>query len=235
MSIADRIFEDGIMEDENSRTDLNFGDRYYRGDDEQYCYNKTEDKFETINEKNEKMGRMKEEFMKEREETINAMHDIAQQPSINQLNNKMTKKTMQEKLKKQPEPIVETRKEALRRLYKENGLVEEDIYKDKRGFVIITRTGIDKIVSRNNITVAYEVINMDIEKGICVLRAAASMKVGNDVKNAMSFGEASNNNLMGGGKKFPVSMAEKRAMSRVVLKIAGFYEQGVFGQDEIVD
>jgi hypothetical protein len=235
MSIADRIFEDGIMEDENSRTDLNFGDRYYRGDDEQYCYNKTEDKFETINEKNEKMGRMKEEFMKEREETINAMHDIAQQPSINQLNNKMTKKTMQEKLKKQPDPIVETRKEALRRLYKENGLVEEDIYKDKRGFVIITRTGIDKIVSRNNITVAYEVITMDIEKGICVLRAAASMKVGNDVKNAMSFGEASNNNLMGGGKKFPVSMAEKRAMSRVVLKIAGFYEQGVFGQDEIVD
>ena len=234
MSIADRIFEDGMMADENSRTDLNFGG-IAQCDREQYCYNKTEDKFETINERNEKMGRMKEEFMKEREETINAMHDIAQQPSINQLNNKMTKKTMQEKLKKQPEPIVETRKEALRRLYKENGLVEEDIYKDKRGFVIITRTGIDKIVSRNNITVAYEVINMDIEKGICVLRAAASMKVGNDVKNAMSFGEASNNNLMGGGKKFPVSMAEKRAMSRVVLKIAGFYEQGVFGQDEIVD
>ena len=31
------------------------------------------------------------------------------------------KKTMQEKLRKQPEPVVETRKEALRRLYKENG------------------------------------------------------------------------------------------------------------------
>ncbi len=154
------------------------------------------------------------------------------------------KKTMQEKLRKQPEPVVETRKEALRRLYKENGLTEEDIYKDKRGFVIITRTGIDKIVSKNNITVAYEVINitvayevinMDVEKSICVLRAAATMKVGNDVRNAMSFGEASDANLMGGGKKFPVAMAEKRAMSRVVLKIAGFYEQGVFGQDEIVD
>ena len=93
----------------------------------------------------------------------------------------------------QNEPVVETRKEALRRLYKENGL------------------------------------------NICVLRAAATMKVGKDVRNAMSFGEASNENLMGGGKKFPVAMAEKRAMSRVVLKIAGFYEQGVFGQDEIVD
>tara|TARA_R100000781_G_scaffold19170_1_gene14795 strand:- start:600 stop:1151 length:552 start_codon:yes stop_codon:yes gene_type:complete len=182
------------------------------------------------------MGKMKEQFAQMQQETINAMHDIAQQPSINQLNNNnMTKKTMQEKLRKQPEPVVETRKEALRRLYKENGLTEEDIYKDKRGFIIITRTGIDKIVSKNNITVAYEVINMDTEKSICVLRAAASMKVGNEVRNAMSFGEASDSNLMGGGKKFPVAMAEKRAMSRVVLKIAGFYEQGVFGQDEVVD
>ena len=76
---------------------------------------------------------------------------------------------------------------------------------------------------------------MDVEKCICVLRAAATMKVGSEVKNAMSFGEASDNNLMGGGKKFPVAMAEKRAMSRVVLKIAGFYEQGAFGQDEMVD
>ena len=174
------------------------------------------------------MGRMKEEYMRD-------MYN-QQEELNNQLNNnQMTKKTMQEKLRKQPEPVVETRKEALRRLYKQNGLTEEDIYKDKRGFVIITRTGIDKIVSRNNITVAYEVINMDVEKCICVLRAAATMKVGNEVKNAMSFGEASDNNLMGGGKKFPVAMAEKRAMSRVVLKIAGFYEQGAFGQDEMVD
>ena len=83
------------------------------------------------------MGKMKEQFTQ-----------MQQEQSINQLNNNnMTKKTMQEKLRKQPEPVVETRKEALRRLYKENGLTEEDIYKDKRGFVIITRTGIDKIVS----------------------------------------------------------------------------------------
>ena len=122
------------------------------------------------------MGKMKEMHMKMQEE---------QQESINQLNNNNMSKKMREKLMKKPEPIVETRKEALRRLYTENGLTEEDIYKDKRGFVIITRTGIDKIVSRNSITVAYEVINMDVEKSICVLRAAATMKVGNEVKNAM--------------------------------------------------
>ncbi len=117
---------------------------------------------------------MKEQFAQMQQETINAMHDIAQQPSINQLNNNnMTKKTMQEKLRKQPEPVVETRKEALRRLYKENGLTEEDIYKDKRGFIIITRTGIDKIVSKNNITVAYEVINMDTEKVYMCIKSSS--------------------------------------------------------------
>ena len=157
------------------------------------------------------------------------------QQNINQLNNnKMSRKT--NKQEQQIETAPETREDALRRLFKENGLVKEDIYKDKRGFVIITRSGIDKIVSKKGITVAYEVITMDIEKNICVLRAAATMKVGkNEVRNMMSFGEASEANLMGGGKKFPVAMAEKRAMSRVVLKIAGFYEHGVFGQDEIVD
>jgi len=127
-------------------------------------------------------------------------------------------------------------KELLEKIYKEHNLEREDLYVDKRGFVIITRTGIDKIVSKQNIQVAYEVIKLD--KEMVVIKAVASMKTGRrdtDVRNMMSFGEASNENLMGGGKKFPVAMAEKRAMSRVVLKIAGFYEQGVFGQDEIVD
>lgn len=139
--------------------------------------------------------------------------------------------------------IKETKEETLKRLFIENGLVKEDVYKDKRGFVIITRTGIDKIVSKKNIVVAYEPVIM--QKDWVVMRATATMQTENkiyvkgkpqqELRNVMSFGEASEDNLMGGGKKFPVAMAEKRAMSRVVLKIAGFYEQGVFGQDEIVD
>ena len=63
----------------------------------------------------------------------------------------------------------ETRKDALRRLFEQNGLVQEDVYKDKRGFVIITRTGIE------------------------------------------------------------------RAKSRAVLMMTGFYEQGIYGQDEMMD
>ena len=167
------------------------------------------------------MGRMKEEFMQMQEQLI-----------TNQNNLKMKKVENGQDVV----DVKETKKETLRRVFKANGLVEEDVYKDKRGFVIITRTGIDKIVSNMNIQVAYEPVTMT--KEWVVIRATASMRTGSgeqDVRNMMSFGEASDDNLMGGAKKFPVAMAEKRAMSRVVLKIAGFYEQGVFGQDELAD
>ena len=200
-----------------------------------------------LTEKHINMSRIKKQLLEESYDNEMNMMDIDYdlmeyeynnyQPkeNTNQINNNnMTKKTMTEKLNGTAYKV-ETKKEALRRLYLENGLTEEDIYKDKRGFVIITRTGIDKIVSKQKITVAYEVISMDIEKGYCVLKAVASMTVNGEARNMMSFGESADNNLMGGGKKFPVAMAEKRAMSRVVLKIAGFYEQGVFGQDEMAD
>ena len=79
------------------------------------------------------MGKMKEMHMEMREQEQNQ--------NTNQLNNQMAKKTMQEKLTKQPEIVVETRTEALRRLYKENGLTAEDVHKDPRGFVTIKREG----------------------------------------------------------------------------------------------
>ena len=178
------------------------------------------------------MGKMKEEFMKTREQEIINQNQI----NMKKVNLEKEVETLTKDALKSVPKVKETRKDVLRRLFQENNLVEEDVYKDKRGFVIITRTGIDKIVSKQNIQVAYEVIKLD--KDMVVLKAVGSMKTGSgdtDVRNMMSFGEASDDNLMGGAKKFPVAMAEKRAMSRVVLKLTGFYEQGVFGQDEIVD
>jgi hypothetical protein len=129
----------------------------------------------------------------------------------------------------------ETKKETLRRLFKENGLVQEDVYKDKRGFVIITRTGIDKIISNRNINVAYEPIVM--EKDWVVMRCIADMVKGKQIGQTRveSFGESSKENTMGMAGKFPVAMAEKRAKSRAVLMLTGFYEQGVYGQDEMAD
>ena len=192
---------------------------------------------------------MKEEFMEMQEDMLTAEtgehllreHIYIQQQMKMQEQKQLITNQNNLKMKKVSEvkeavEVKETKEETLKRLFLANGLVKEDVYKDKRGFVIITRTGIDKIVSKQKIQVAYEPVTMT--KEWVVLRATASMKVGPseaDVRNVMTFGEASDDNLMGGGKKFPVAMAEKRAMSRAVLKLSGFYEQGVFGQDEIVD
>ncbi len=195
---------------------------------------------------------MKEEFMqmKLQEQDYEEMYEqemiiegFEQEQLITNKNNLKMKKVQEKEFgkailseKEKDQIVKETKEETLKRLFLANGLVKEDVYKDKRGFVIITRTGIDKIVSSMNIQVAYEPVTMT--KEWVVIRATASMRVGpaeTDIRNMMSFGEASDDNLMGGAKKFPVAMAEKRAMSRVVLKIAGFYEQGVFGQDELAD
>lgn len=156
--------------------------------------------------------------------------------STNQLNNKQMekKKTMTQKLSGDAYKP-ETKADILNRLFKENNLSKEDVHKDQRGFAIIKREGIDKIVSKQNIKVAYEVVVMD--RDWVVIKALATMGTGENTRHMMSFGEANasdkNPNLVGGGKKFPVAMAEKRAMSRVVLKIAGFYEHGVFGESEM--
>lgn len=129
----------------------------------------------------------------------------------------------------------ETKKETLARLFRTNGLVKEDVYKDKRGFVIITRTGIDKIISNRGIHLEYEPIVM--EKEWVVMRCTAKMVKNKDIgmTEVQTFGESSKENTMGLAGKFPVAMAEKRAKSRAVLMLTGFYEQGLYGQDEMID
>ena len=47
-----------------------------------------------------------------------------------------------------------------------------------------------------------------------------------------TFGESNSKNCR---QSYVLAMAEKRAMSRIVLKLTGFYELGVFGEDESDD
>ena len=123
-----------------------------------------------------------------------------------------------------------TKSEFLNELYKDNGLVkDEDTYElsfGKRSVTIITRTGIEKIQYHNNITVTFD---MDYFPEVGVVVKATAKK--GDV-SVESYGEASPQNTQ---QKYPVAMAEKRALSRVVLKITGFYKYGVFGEDESDD
>ena len=123
-----------------------------------------------------------------------------------------------------------TKSEFLNELYKDNGLVkDEDTYElsfGKRSVTIITRTGIEKIQYHNNITVTFD---MDYFPEVGVVVKATAKK--GDV-SVESYGEASPQNTQ---QKYPVAMAEKRALSRVILKITGFYKYGVFGEDESDD
>jgi len=124
-----------------------------------------------------------------------------------------------------------TKKEFLTELVQANGLdIDEDIFRLTLGgkqVAIITRAGIEKIQYHNNIEVRYYVESI-VPPDFVVVKAVA--KKGDVVVE--SFGEASANNTR---QSYPVAMAEKRALARVVLKISGAYKYGVFGEDESDD
>jgi len=129
----------------------------------------------------------------------------------------------------------ETKKDGLRRLFVENNMSEDDVYKDKRGFVIITRSGIEKIQFNNNMDITFnlEVISEDL----IVVKATGEMRSDGQAFKVETYGECSPKNYQNFTSKFgsyPYAMAEKRALSRAVLKLAGFYRLGgVFGEGEI--
>jgi len=120
--------------------------------------------------------------------------------------------------------------EILKEKYIKYNLTKDDIFKHQH-FLIITRSGIDKIQALEGIEIDYEVIKC--EKDFCVVKAKAYKESGE--ATIQTFGSA----LKGEGFKdgncntwYVMEMAEKRAMSRAVLKLTGFYELGVFGEDE---
>jgi len=117
-------------------------------------------------------------------------------------------------------------------LYKKYELSKEDVYKHQH-YVIITRQGIEKIQAKENISITYEVIRC--EPNFAVIKATAWTKIEVSIE---TFGSA----LKGQDYKdgncnswYVAEMAEKRALSRAVLKLTGFYELGVFGEDESDD
>ena len=127
----------------------------------------------------------------------------------------------------------ETQKERLQHLAKENGLTKDHFFKSPQGFVIITRQGIERIQAHKAIRVTYEVISLSNDLKHVVLKANGEMSNSKGLPIQMeTFGESSPDNTK---QKYPVAMAEKRALSRVVLKLSGLYEVGVFGEDESDD
>lgn len=119
----------------------------------------------------------------------------------------------------------QTNADRLNEMYKTYGLLPEDMFKEARqGWTIFRRQGIDKIQAAANIDIKYD--HVVVEKDFVVIKATGTY---ND-QTIETFGEADRNSNC--KQTYPVAMAEKRAMSRVVLKLTGFYALGHFSEDE---
>ena len=120
-----------------------------------------------------------------------------------------------------------TKKELLNKLYTDYSLTTEDVFKHSQGWVILTRSGIEKIQAQEDIVVKYEVIKCETD--FAVFKAITD--------KVETFGSAKWGDFKNGTTKswYIAEMAEKRALSRAILKHTGMYQHGAFGEDEADD
>lgn len=135
-------------------------------------------------------------------------------------------------------PIGMNRKDLLNGLYKKFDLTDDDVFKSAE-YTIIKRCGIEKIQNGANIDITYDLVYASDNN--IIIKATGSAPVAPVIGKSLAtgkietFGEASYVNYKQKASEpyYPAAMAEKRALSRCVLKIAGFYELEVFGEDEL--
>tara|TARA_R110001592_G_scaffold288509_1_gene557645 strand:+ start:166 stop:564 length:399 start_codon:yes stop_codon:yes gene_type:complete len=122
-----------------------------------------------------------------------------------------------------------TNNDRLKELYLYYNLNKEDVFKHQQfGFIIITRTGIEKIMAKDEIRLEYEVVRCEID--FCAVKCTAT-KFTKDQKiiSIPTFGTAQPKNCQ---STYYLEMAEKRAKARAVLQITNFYSLGVYSEVE---
>ena len=131
-------------------------------------------------------------------------------------------------------------RDKIAKLYEKYELTKDDVFKHKH-YLIITRQGIDKIQAKEKMFIEYDVIKCEPEfcvvlakatKGDANIQTFGSAKYGGKVQNPDTKKWIEKGNTT---SWYVMEIAEKRAMSRAVLKLTGFYELGVFGEDESED
>ena len=138
-----------------------------------------------------------------------------------------------------------TEKNVLRELADRYNLTGKDFFKHpSQGFIIITRTGVEKIMAHDKINVTYQVVPelSENQENCCIKATATKVDANGEMFTVESFGTANHYNCSikttRNGKTlphYPVETAEKRAKARAVLQITGFYSEGVFSEDESDD
>ena len=117
----------------------------------------------------------------------------------------------------------------LSKFYKMHNLKRGDVYRDKRGFIIITKSGIEKIQNQNNIKVTFEPIVCTLEN---VVLKATSLRFDSNLDDFIpiieTFGSASINNCK---NPFLVEIAEKRSLARCIIKTMKW--TNIKGEEEV--
>jgi hypothetical protein len=125
--------------------------------------------------------------------------------------------------------LSKTEQETMKALFEQNGLTQDDLFKHQH-YIIITRGGIEKIAAKNDIHVEYtEVVEWSNPGEDKYVVKATAYKRSKPEVVTITYGEVSPKNNRNG---YPIAMAEKRALSRAILKTSGLYAHGVFGEDE---
>lgn len=107
------------------------------------------------------------------------------------------------------------------------GLSRNDLFKHpKFGFILVTRGGIEKIQAKENIKVDYTLVQLSDDHKHVVFQATAR----SGTHEIVTYGEVNPKNCT---NQYPIATAEKRALSRAVLKICGLYAHGIMGEDEM--
>jgi hypothetical protein len=123
-----------------------------------------------------------------------------------------------------------TNRERLNTLYKKFGLEKEDTFKHAH-YTILTRSGIEKVQRGCNIKVIYEVIKCEPDFA-CVKATAHMDDAFIETFGSCKRGKGGDGNTI---SWYVMEIAEKRSLSRAVLKLAGLYEMGHMGEDESED
>jgi len=128
--------------------------------------------------------------------------------------------------------------EHLRKLYSDCGLLPEDIRKESRynkrtgetkEFVLVTRTGIEKIIQAKHIVIDVEPVFFSDTTAVVKVTCWFEKKPNT---SSQTLASANKDNC-----KVPyyAEMAEKRGIARAVIKITAGAESGLMSDDELDD
>lgn len=125
---------------------------------------------------------------------------------------------------------LDTRRERLKELFLKYELDREDIFSLNLGgkkIPIVTRTGVEKIMFKDNIQLDYEIVKC--ERDFCAVKCIATKETENGTIKIPTYASAQPKNCK---STYYLEVAEKRSKARAILQITEFYSLGVNSEIE---